>query len=142
MFHFQQSTITSPNVTSTLQKIHPAPMRLWISNIPYYWSTIELEKIFSTFGQVYDVEIPLRNGLSRGYGFVTFEKQSDAIRAIQSMDGQIVNGRSMQVYQAHVKQKSLLKSYFLIQSVDRTLFGGYCYCQSCSINRINYGETH
>jgi len=22
-------------------------MRLWVSNIPYYWSTIELEKIFS-----------------------------------------------------------------------------------------------
>ena len=27
-----------------------------------------------TFGQVYDVEIPLKNGQSRGYGFVTFEK--------------------------------------------------------------------
>lgn len=27
-----------------------------------------------SFGQVYDVEIPLKNGQSRGYGFVTFEK--------------------------------------------------------------------
>ncbi len=26
------------------------------------------------FGQVYDIEIPFRNGQSRGYGFVTFEK--------------------------------------------------------------------
>ncbi len=69
--------------------MHSIPMRLWISNIPYYWSAIELEKIFSVclfylyiffkndtqaFGQVYDVEIPLKNGQSRGYGFVTFEK--------------------------------------------------------------------
>jgi RNA recognition motif-containing protein len=74
--------------------MHANSMRLWISNIPYYWSTIELEKIFSVgtqclpfvidcrfykyitkaFGQVYDVEIPLKNGQSRGYGFVTFDK--------------------------------------------------------------------
>lgn len=46
---------------------------------------------------MYDVEIPLKNGQSRGYGFVTFEKQTDALRAIQSMDGQVINGRSMQV---------------------------------------------
>ncbi|CAF1051313.1 unnamed protein product [Rotaria sp. Silwood1] len=142
MFRFQQSTKTCPNICSPIQKIHTTPMRLWISNIPYYWSTIELEKIFSTFGQVYDVEIPLKNGQSRGYGFVTFEKQSDALRAIQSMDGQIINGRSMQVYQAHVKQKSLLKSYFLIQSLDRSLFGGCHCCKSNSINRINYAQGH
>jgi hypothetical protein len=48
------------------------------------------------------------------------------------MDGQVINGRSMQVYQAHVKQKSLLKSYFLIQSIDRSLFGGCCCCKNKS----------
>ncbi len=88
-------------------------------------------------------------------------RQSDAIRAIQSMDGQIINGRSMQVsqsidyyvcfwlillclkvYQAHVKQKSLLKSYFLIQSLDRSLFGGCYCCKPNSVNRINYGQTY
>ncbi|UJR37492.1 hypothetical protein I4U23_030195 [Adineta vaga] len=142
MFRLQQPTKPSPSMCFPLQKTQPAPMRLWISNIPYYWSTIELEKIFGVFGQVYDVEIPLRNGQSRGYGFVTFEKQSDAIRAIQAMDGKIINGRSMQVYQAHVKQKSLLKSYLLIQSIDRSLFSGCCRCKSCMGNRINHGQTH
>ncbi|CAF2996301.1 unnamed protein product [Rotaria socialis] len=142
MFRHQQSAKPCPNICSPVQKIHSTPMRLWISNIPYYWSTIELENIFSTFGQVYDVEIPLKNGQSRGYGFVTFEKQADAIRAIQAMDGQTINGRSMQVYQAHVKQKSLLKSYFVIQSLDRPLFGGCYCCKSNKINRMNYGQAH
>ncbi|CAF0995147.1 unnamed protein product [Rotaria magnacalcarata] len=142
MFRHQQSTKPCPSISSPIQKIHSTPMRLWISNIPYYWSTIELENIFSTFGQVYDVEIPLKNSQSRGYGFVTFEKEADAIRAIQAMDGQTVNGRSMQVYQAHVKQKSLLKSYFVVQSLDRSLFGGYYCCKSNKINRMNYGQAH
>ncbi|CAF3434925.1 unnamed protein product [Rotaria sp. Silwood1] len=49
-FRIQQSTKTCPNMCSPIQKIHSAPMSLWISNIPYYWSTIELEKnLFSMF---------------------------------------------------------------------------------------------
>ena len=33
--------------------------------------------------------------------FFRFCRQSDAIRAIQSMDGQVINGRSMQVRKKH-----------------------------------------
>ncbi len=48
----------------------------------------------------------------------------------------------LKVYQAHVKQKSLLKSYFLIQSLDRSLFGGCYCCKPNPVNLINYGQTH
>ncbi|PCH57692.1 MAG: hypothetical protein COC15_00590 [Legionellales bacterium] len=71
---------------------------LFVGNVDYKMSTKELQEIFSSYGKIDSVSIPVnRNtGRAKGYGFVTFVSSNDAKRALK-VDGHEVNGRTLQV---------------------------------------------
>lgn len=72
--------------------------KLYVGNIDYAASESELSSYFAKFGQVDMVNIPLDRytGRARGFGFVTFKKASDAIKAM-GLDGTEFKGRQIQV---------------------------------------------
>ena len=72
--------------------------KLYVGNIDYAASEDELASHFSKFGHIEMVNIPLDRytGRARGFGFVTFKKVTDAIKAMD-LDGSEFKGRQIQV---------------------------------------------
>ncbi|MBQ49193.1 MAG: RNA-binding protein [Zetaproteobacteria bacterium] len=68
------------------------------------WNTDNdgLRAAFETFGDVSDARVitDRETGRSRGFGFVSFEDDSAATKAISEMDGTELDGRSIKVNEA------------------------------------------
>ncbi|ESP00378.1 hypothetical protein LOTGIDRAFT_99938, partial [Lottia gigantea] len=57
------------------------PNRIFVGGIAANTTDAELKQFFSAYGAVKDTKIIAdRGGVSKGYGFVTFENQEDADR--------------------------------------------------------------
>ncbi len=72
--------------------------KLYIGNIDYAASEDDLAAHFARFGQIATVNIPLDrySGRPRGFGFITFKRVADAIKAMD-LDGSEFKGRQIQV---------------------------------------------
>ncbi len=72
--------------------------KLYVGNIDYAASEQELAAHFAKFGQIETVNIPVdrHTGKARGFGFITFKRVADAIKAID-LDGSDFKGRQIQV---------------------------------------------
>lgn len=72
--------------------------KLYIGNIDYAASEADLAAYFAKFGPIETVNIPLDRytGKARGFGFITFKRVADAIKAID-LDGSEFKGRQIQV---------------------------------------------
>lgn len=72
--------------------------KLYIGNIDYAASEDELAAHFAKFGQIETVNIPVDRytGKARGFGFITFKRVADAIKAMD-LDGSEFKGRQIQV---------------------------------------------
>jgi RNA recognition motif-containing protein len=72
--------------------------KIYIGNLEYSTTETELMDLFQEYGTIESVNIPLNryNGRARGFGFVTFENEADAERAIE-MNGQEFKSRALQV---------------------------------------------
>ena len=68
------------------------------------WATDDnaLEKAFSAYGDILDSKIisDRETGRSRGFGFVTFANEQSMKDAIESMNGQELDGRNITVNEA------------------------------------------
>lgn len=72
--------------------------KLYVGNIDYAASESELAAHFAKFGQIETVNIPVdrHTGKARGFGFITFKRVADAIKAMD-LDGSDFKGRQIQV---------------------------------------------
>jgi len=65
------------------------------------WNTDDegLRQAFEKFGEVSDAKVitDRNSGRSKGFGFVTFENDEGASKAISEMDGQDLDGRTVKV---------------------------------------------
>ena len=79
---------------------------LYIGNLAYTAVEEDLEQVFETFGEIEDIKLmrDRETGRSRGFAFITFEKESES-EAAMVMDGKEVAGRPIRVNQAKEKQK-------------------------------------
>ncbi len=73
------------------------------------WDTTEdgLRKAFEPFGEVTEAKIitDRDTGRSRGFGFVTFADDANAMAAISKMDGTELDGKTIKVNEAQDKPK-------------------------------------
>ena len=78
---------------------------LYIGNLAYTAVEEDLEQAFESFGEIEDIKLmrDRETGRSRGFAFITFEKESES-EAAMVMDGKEVAGRSIRVNQAKEKQ--------------------------------------
>jgi cold-inducible RNA-binding protein len=82
--------------------------KLFVGNLSYSTGEAELRRAFEALGTLRSVSIitDRMTGQPRGFGFVEFEKADDAQRAIASLDGQQVDGRTINVNVARERERT------------------------------------
>ncbi|KZV34433.1 hypothetical protein F511_23407 [Dorcoceras hygrometricum] len=72
---------------------------LLVLNITFRTSADDLFPLFDKYGKVVDVFIPRdrRSGDSRGFAFVRYKHQDEAAKAVEKLDGRVVDGREIMV---------------------------------------------
>ena len=80
--------------------------KIYVGNLPFTASEAEVRTLFSQHGTVESVSLPTdrETGRPRGFGFVEMS-QADAARAIQSLNGHSMDGRSLKVNEAQDKPR-------------------------------------
>lgn len=77
-------------------------MNIYVGSLHYDLGEAELKEVFEEFGEVSSVKIITDkfSGRSKGFGFVEMPDEDDAQKAIDSLNGSDVKGRSIVVNQA------------------------------------------
>ncbi|KAI3919908.1 hypothetical protein MKW98_001164 [Papaver atlanticum] len=71
---------------------------IYIKNLDTSLDNKALHDTFATFGTVLSCKVATdNNGQSKGYGFVQFEKEEAAQRAIESLNGMLINDKKVYV---------------------------------------------
>jgi nucleolin len=78
---------------------HGSIPKVYVGNLSYHTDEDKLRSIFEEFGDVLGVRIPKdrETGRARGFGFVTLDDLESANKAIESMHGQEIDGRTLHV---------------------------------------------
>jgi len=80
--------------------------KLFVGNINWSASKEDLAQIFWEIGEVEEaILIKDENGRSKGFGFVTYQNESDAQRAASELNGHQIGGRPLVVNEARPKER-------------------------------------
>ena len=76
--------------------------RLYVGNLAFSATADTVRTAFAQFGEVTEVQVVTdrESGRSRGFGFVTMGSQADAVKAIEGMNGAMLDGRALRVNEA------------------------------------------
>ena len=77
-------------------------MKLYVGNLSYNLTDVELREAFAAHGEVTSAEIvkDRGSGQSKGFGFVEMPSQDEANAAIQALHGTALKGRTLNVNEA------------------------------------------
>ncbi len=83
-------------------------MSIYVGNLPYEVTEQELNEVFSDYGTVKRVTIPVdrETGKVRGFGFVELETESEESPAIEALDGAEWMGRELRVNKARPRSEN------------------------------------
>ena len=75
--------------------------KIYVGNLPFNSSEADVEALFASYGSVQSCALPTDRdtGRPRGFGFVEMD-QADAAKAIQALNGQDFQGRTLTVNEA------------------------------------------
>ncbi|MFM8454119.1 MAG: RNA recognition motif domain-containing protein [Gammaproteobacteria bacterium] len=95
---FSNFNDSSDNAYSNGSSNAESSSKIYVGNVDYRATEDELASLFSQFGQIEFVNIPIDKytGRARGYGFVSFTSNKEAQRAVE-LNGTEFRGRSLQV---------------------------------------------
>jgi RNA recognition motif-containing protein len=73
--------------------------KLYVGNLVYRIDTPDLRRLFTSYGEIKDVVVIKQKltGKSRGFGFVTFAEETQALAAAIDMQGRNVGGRPLRI---------------------------------------------
>ncbi|HEY8279278.1 MAG TPA: RNA-binding protein [Bdellovibrionota bacterium] len=76
--------------------------KLYVGNLSYSMSDDGLMDVFSKVGTVESARVitDRDSGRSKGFGFVEMSSESEATKAIEQMNGQMIEGRAINVSEA------------------------------------------
>jgi RNA recognition motif-containing protein len=76
--------------------------KLYVGGLPYSVTEGQLQEIFSAHGTVESANVisDKFTGQSRGFGFVEMSSSSEAQKAIESLNGTQIDGRTLTVNEA------------------------------------------
>lgn len=77
--------------------------KIFVGNLPFKVRGKELRDLFSQFGEIEDATVILDRfdkRKSKGFGFVTFVNDEDAVKAVSEMNEKDVEGRPLTVNEA------------------------------------------
>ncbi|NES73349.1 RNA-binding protein [Okeania sp. SIO2B3] len=81
-------------------------MSIYVGNLSYDVTSEDLNNVFTEYGEVKRVHLPVdrETGRMRGFGFVEMEKEEDEEKAIEALDGATWMGRDMRVNKAKPRE--------------------------------------
>lgn len=81
--------------------------KLFVGNLPFSMNDAQLSEIFSAFGKVISANIVIDRYAkrSKGFGFVEFENDEDAAKAMSELNGTEQMGRNIAVKEALPRQE-------------------------------------
>ena len=81
-------------------------MKMYVGNLPFQTGNEELEELFSNYGTVTDIHLPMDrdSGRPRGFAFVTMSSKDEMVAAIKGLDGQELGGRPLRVNEAEERR--------------------------------------
>ena len=73
--------------------------KLYVGNLPYSATSDSLQQVFSQYGVVVNASVIMdrMTNRSKGFGFVEFETEEAAQKAVDAMNGQELDGRKIVV---------------------------------------------
>lgn len=78
--------------------------RLYVMNLPFQITHDELRDTFEKFGEIEDIEVPLRKGgTGFGFAFIRFNSVEGAVSAFAEMDKKYYQGRKLHILPAQKK---------------------------------------
>ena len=81
-------------------------MSIYVGNISYQVTEEDLNEVFSDYGKVKRVQVPMdrETGRQRGFAFVEMETEEEETAAIEALDGADWMGRTMKVNKARPRE--------------------------------------
>jgi RNA recognition motif-containing protein len=81
-------------------------MNIYVGNLPFSTTEMELEELFSKYGHVESTKIvkDRSTGRSRGFGFVEMPDEQEAKEAVSNLDGFLVGQRGLRVNKARPRE--------------------------------------
>lgn len=88
---------STESIAETAKEDNSEYARIYVGNIPFYLKEEQIYEVLSKFGEVVDVIIPrwrggIRDGQSKGFCFVEFDKRISANNALNSTSPIIIDG--------------------------------------------------
>jgi RNA recognition motif-containing protein len=82
-------------------------MKLYVGNLPHQMTEDQLKELFSEAGEVVSAKIitDRMTGEPRGFGFVEMATKAEGQRAISSINGRNVEGRTLKVNEARPQER-------------------------------------
>lgn len=80
---------------------------IYVGNMNYSMTDVQLKEIFSVYGVVNSTKIIVDKNSKRpkGYGFIEMENDEEALNAINQLNGKECMGRNLKVSDAFRKDK-------------------------------------
>ena len=74
-------------------------MNIYVGNLPYSLSEMELKTLFEPYGEISSVNLIIdrQSRRSRGFGFVIMPEKSEAEAAVKALHNKAVHGRKLRV---------------------------------------------
>jgi RNA recognition motif-containing protein len=81
---------------------------IFVAKLDFGVTGEQLKQTFQTYGTVIkaNVAIDKETGKSRGFGFVEMANREEALKAIEALDGHIINGRPIAVKEAEQRNEN------------------------------------
>ena len=81
-------------------------MKMYVGNLPFSASEDDIRDLFSEYGDVTDVHLPMDrdSGRPRGFAFVTMGSKDAMNQAIENLDGHDFQGRALRVNEAQPRE--------------------------------------
>ncbi|MEM9455388.1 MAG: RNA-binding protein [Myxococcota bacterium] len=88
------------------QRAERLSKKLFVGGLAWATDEASLRAAFEEYGPVAEAKVILDRdtGRSRGFGFVTFQEQADAEKAMTELDGKELDGRRIRVNEAQARQ--------------------------------------
>ena len=82
-------------------------MNIYVSNLSFSVQDEDLKAFFADYGEVSSAKVIMDKltNRSRGFGFVEMADEAAAQKAIQELDGGMVDGRAIKVSEARPKEE-------------------------------------
>ena len=80
---------------------------MYVGNLPFKATDVDIRELFSQFGAVTDVFLPIdrESGRPRGFAFVTMDTPEAMTAAIEGLNGKDFGGRNLAINEARPKEE-------------------------------------